>query len=238
MTPLAVAPAAVITIIAILLIIAAVVVFLLATIVELKKIVTGLNVVIGPVGEIVRKTAPVNPLATDIVEHLVAGTNLLEGLLVKKAGREDAAGVIESLFPGGGVAFKQRTGGRGKVKNIGEVYGPGAAQLIRLGRQAPLGTAMSGPAMRDAIFSSASARTLYADPRAGARSATGGAGTGIGRSPVVGGDAPPPGSGQSALRARPARSQASSPPPAASEPAPPSDEPAPPGVLRPRRARS
>ena len=256
LTPLAVAPAAIITLLAIVLIIAAIVVFLLATILELRKIVAGLDVVIGPVGEIVSKTAPVNPLVNDINDHLTAGTNLLEGLLVKKAGHEDAAGVIESLFPGGGVAFKQRTGRRGAVKNVGEVYNPGAAQLIRLGRQAPLGTPMSGPAMRDAIYASAAARTLYADPRAGARGDTGGAGTGLPRSPVIGSDAPAPGSG-SGMRPRRARSeQASTPPPAPSETPPPSaepsaglswgsseasspgEEPSPPGVLRPRRARS
>ena len=95
MPVLAVAPAAVITILAVLLIVLAIVVFLVAVIVELKKISLGLDVVIPPVAELVAKTAPVNTLVDQINGDLTAGVNLLEGLLVKKAGLDDAGGLIE-----------------------------------------------------------------------------------------------------------------------------------------------
>jgi len=177
----AVAPAAIITILAIVLIIAAIVVFLLATIVELKKISVGLDVVIPPVAEIVAKTAPVNQLVDQIVGDLGAGTNLLEGLLVKKAGVDDAGGLIEGMFPGGGQAFFARQGRRDKPRRIGVVYTRGALQLARLGRGSPLGSPMRGAALRDPLYASASPRTLYPDPRgAGQRPV----------SPVIGKDSP------------------------------------------------
>jgi hypothetical protein len=55
-------------------------------------------------------------------------------------------------------------GNRHRVRNIDEVYSRGAAQLVRLGRESPLGAAMTGAALRDAVSSSAAARTLYARP--------------------------------------------------------------------------
>jgi hypothetical protein len=176
-----ISPAAIITIAAIVLIVAAIVVFLLAIIVELKTISNGLDVVIPPVAELVAKTQPVNQLVHQIVADLGAGTNLLEGLLVKKAGMDDAAGLIESLFPGGGQAFLARNGRPGKPRHFGVVYSRGALQLARLGRGSPLGAPMRGAALRDPLYASASPRTLYPDPR----------GTGDRpRSPVVGGNSP------------------------------------------------
>jgi len=177
----AVAPAAVIVIAAVLLIVLAIVVFLVATIVELRKISLGLDVVIPPVGELVAKTGPVNELVDKIVSDLGAGTNLLEGLLIKKAGVDDAGGLIEGMFPGGGQAFFARQGRRGKPRRIGVVYTRGALQLARLGRGSPLGAPLRGAALRDPLYASASPRTLYPDPRGpGERP----------KSPVVGKDSP------------------------------------------------
>jgi hypothetical protein len=183
-----IAPAAVITIVAVVLIIAAIVVFLLAIIVELRTISHGLDRVIPPVAELVQKTQPVNQLVHQIVSDLGAGTNLLEGLLVKKAGMDDAAGLIESLFPGGGQAFLARNGRSGKPRHFGVVYSRGALQLARLGRGSPIGRPMRGAALRDPLYASASPRTLYPDPRGEGNRP---------RSPVVGGNSPqqyrPPG---------------------------------------------
>jgi hypothetical protein len=53
-------PAAAVTILAVVLIILALVVYLVAVILELRKITSALDVVIGAVGEIVSKSAPVN----------------------------------------------------------------------------------------------------------------------------------------------------------------------------------
>ena len=91
----AVAPAAMITIVAVVLCVLAIVVFLLATIAELRTISHGLDRVIPPVGELVAKTGPVNQLVDQIVGDLGAGTNLLENLLIKKAGVDDAGGLID-----------------------------------------------------------------------------------------------------------------------------------------------
>ena len=78
--------AAVVTILAVVLIILALVVFLVGVIVELRKITAGLDVVIGAVGEILRKTEPVNEVVYAINADLGAGTELLEGLLAKEGG--------------------------------------------------------------------------------------------------------------------------------------------------------
>lgn len=197
LTIASVAPAAIITVLAIVLCIAAIVVFLLAIIVELKTISDGLDVVIPPVGELVAKTQPVNELVHQIVADLVAGTNLLEGLLVKKAGVDDAAGLIESLFPGGGQAFLARQGRRGKPRHFGVVYSRGALQLARLGRAAPLGQPMRGAPLRDPLAASASPRTLYPDPRGVGVEGTSAGAPNRPRTPVIGANSPvqyrPPG---------------------------------------------
>jgi hypothetical protein len=185
-----VAPAAIITILAIVLVIAAIVVFLLAIIVELKTISDGLDVVIPPVGELVAKTQPVNKLVNQIVSDLTAGHNLLEGLLVKKAGMDDAAGLIESLFPGGGQAFLQRQGRPGRPRHYGVVYSRGALQLARLGRGAPLGAPMRGAALRDPLYASAEPRTLYPDPRGVGPTGTSAGAPNRPRTPVIGANSP------------------------------------------------
>ncbi len=158
-------PAAVFMLLAVVLIILALVVYLVAVIMELRKITSGLDVVIGAVGEIVTKSEPVNGIVNAINADLSAGTELLEGLLEKKAGTDDAAGLVESVFPGAGSAMLERQGRPGNVKNIDEIYTRGAVQLARLGRESPLGAGgESGAAMRDATYSSAAARGLYTNP--------------------------------------------------------------------------
>jgi hypothetical protein len=177
-------PAAAVTIIAVVLIILALVVYLVAVILELRKITAGLDVVTAAVGEIVAKSEPVNGVVEAINKDLSAGTELLEGLLEKKAGPEDAAGLIESVYPGGGAAMLERQGRPGEVRNIDVVYTRGAVQLARLGRESPLGAgAVSGEALRDATYSSAAARSLYSRADPGTPSARP-------RSPTIGTDAP------------------------------------------------
>jgi hypothetical protein len=185
-----IAPAAIITILAIVLIVAAIVVFLLAIIVELKTISNGLDVVIPPVAELVQKTQPVNQLVNKIVSDLGAGTNLLEGLLVKKAGMDDAAGLIESLFPGGGQAFLQRNGRSGRPRHFGVVYSRGALQLARLGRGSPLGAALRGSPLRNPVAASESSRALYPDPRGVGPTGNSAGAPNRPRTPVIGGNSP------------------------------------------------
>jgi uncharacterized protein YoxC len=159
-------PAAVVTLIAVVLVILALVVYLVAVILELRRITAGLDTVIESVGGILTRSKPVNGVVDAINKDLSAGTDLLEGLLDKKAGQDDAAGLVESLFPGVGASVLERQGRTGEVKNIDEVYTRGAVQLARLGRESPLGAgAMSGAALRDPTYASAAARSLYTNPR-------------------------------------------------------------------------
>jgi hypothetical protein len=120
-----------IIILLITIVIAALALYLIATIVELRKITNALDAVLAGVDEIVTKTAPVNGVLDAINVTLVAGRNLLEGLALKKAGG-DAAGLVESCFPGEGQRFLQRIGQRGQVVHIGDEYPPGAATLNAL----------------------------------------------------------------------------------------------------------
>jgi hypothetical protein len=112
-------------------VIAALALYLVATILELRKITGELDAVLVGVDEIITKTAPVNGVLDAINVTLVAGRNLLEGLALKKAG-SDAAGLVESCFPGEGQRFLQRIGQRGQVVVIGEEYPRGAATLNAL----------------------------------------------------------------------------------------------------------
>lgn len=121
-------------------VIAVLALYLIATIVQLFKINAGLDVVLGKVGEIVAKTSPVNGVVDAINANLRTGRDLLEGLLLKKAG-PDSAGLVESLFPGEGTNFLQRVGKSGKVVNTGAVYPRGVGTLASLGRGAPIGAA-------------------------------------------------------------------------------------------------
>ena len=178
--------AAVVTIIAVILIVLALVIFLVAVIFELRRITAGLDVVIGSVGEILHKTEPVEDVVKAINADLSAGAELLEGLLTKKAGPDDAPGLVESVYPGAGVAMLEREGRSGEPKNIDVVYTRGAVQLVRLGRESPLGAGGEpGPALRDPLYSSDAARTLYSNParpKPGMDSRP--------RSPAIGTDAP------------------------------------------------
>ena len=109
-------------------IIGALAVFLIATILQLFKINAGLSVVLPLVGQIVAKTGPVNPVVDDINMQLVQTRDALENLMLKKGG-PDAAGLVESLFPGEGAKFLKRVGRRGKVVNVGTVYTRGVGIL-------------------------------------------------------------------------------------------------------------
>ena len=90
--------------VAVVLIVLALVYYLVSTILALQKITAGLDEVIVAVGEIVEKSAPVNDVVNDINANLDAGVGLLEGLLVKKAGMEDAVGLVDGLYPGAAAA--------------------------------------------------------------------------------------------------------------------------------------
>ncbi|MGH2920025.1 MAG: hypothetical protein ACRDLS_15700 [Solirubrobacteraceae bacterium] len=175
-------PAVAVMILLVTLIIAALAIYLIATIAELIKITNGLDVVIGGVGEIVAKSAPVNGVLDAINKNLVTGRDLLEGLLLKKAG-PDSAGLVESLFPGEGANFLRRVGRSGKVVNVGTVYTRGVGILASLGRGAPIGAAHAkGPAVRDPKYSTTAAAMLYPAPA----DRRGDVSQHIGRSPVVG----------------------------------------------------
>jgi hypothetical protein len=173
-------------VIAVVLIVLALVYYLLSTIVALRKITNGLDEVIGDVSGIVEKSAPVNGIVTAINEQLDAGVDLLEGLLVKKAGLVDAVALVESLYPGAGAAgfrnFPESTALT--APRIGEVYTQGTLTLARLGREAPIaGASPNGPALRDTESGSLAARLLYPEQRQGAPEK-------MPRSPVIGTDSP------------------------------------------------
>ncbi len=207
------------------LIIAALAIYLIATILQLFKINAGLDVVLGRVGEIVAKSAPVNGVVDAINSNLVAGRDLLENLLLKKAG-PDSAGLVESLFPGEGAKFLQRVGRTGKVVNTGTVYTRGVGILASLGRGAPIGAGhLKGPAVRDPQYSTTAASMLY--PMPGGKRAS--------RSPVVGSQSPQqyeaaltPGARPRDATGRPVEAGAPAPPAPSSAPAAaaPSPEPA------------
>src|SRR3954454_5156208 len=97
-------PAAGVVLIATVVVIVLVLVYyLVSTILALREIAEGLDETIASVGEIVEKSAPVNDVVTTINQNLDAAVDALEGLLVKKAGLEDAVGLIEGLYPGAGA---------------------------------------------------------------------------------------------------------------------------------------
>jgi hypothetical protein len=183
---LAFAAAGAVTILAVLLIVVALVFYLVSVIVALRKITTGLSEAIAGVGEIVQKSAPVNDVVTTINEQLDAGVDLLEGLLVKKAGMPDAVGLVDGLYAGAAAAGFRNFPESGTVKapRIGEVYTRGTLTLARLGREAPIAAASpDGPVLRNVEGGSLAARELYPEIRQ----------TGpehLERSPVIGTDAP------------------------------------------------
>jgi hypothetical protein len=173
-------------IVAVALIVLALVYYLLSTIVALRKIRTGLDDVIGHVGEILEKSAPVNGIVTSINEQLDAGVDLLEGLLVKKAGLTDAVALVESLYPAAGTAGFRKFPESASVTppRIGEVYTKGTLTLARLGREAPIAAGSpNGPALRNVEGGSLAARLLYPEIRQSAPEK-------MPRSPVIGTEAP------------------------------------------------
>jgi hypothetical protein len=172
--------------VAVVLIVLALVVYLVSVILALVKITRGLDEVIAGVGEIVQKSAPVNGIVTTINQQLDAGVDALEGLLVKKAGMEDAVGLVDGLYAGAAAA-----GFRGFPQSasvtpprIAEVYTKGTLTLARLGREAPIAAANpAGPVLRNVQGGSLAARLLYPDIRQTRPER-------LPRSPVIGADAP------------------------------------------------
>ena len=175
-----------VTILAVALIVLALVWYLVSVILDLQRITNGLDEVIVHVGEIIQKSAPVNEVVTNINEQLDAGVDLLEGLLVKKAGLTDAVGLVEGLYAGASAAgfrsFPEST--TIKAPRIGEVYTQGTLTLARLGREAPIAAGNpAGPALRDVERGSLAARQLYPEIRQTRPDS-------LPRSPVIGTDAP------------------------------------------------
>jgi hypothetical protein len=171
---------------AVVLIVLALVFYLVLTILALRQITNGLDEVIKSVGEIVEKSAPVEPVVNDINENLDAAVSALEGLLVKKAGMEDAIGLVDGLYPGAAAQGLRDYPESREITppRIGEVYTKGTLTLARLGREAPIALASpAGPALRAVEYGSLNARLLYPEGRQ-SRPET------MPRSPVIGTDAP------------------------------------------------
>jgi hypothetical protein len=178
--------AGVVLIVAVVLIVLALVVYLVSTILALRQITTGLDEAIAGVGEIIEKSAPVNEIVTDINGNLDAGVDLLEGLLVKKAGLVDAVGLVDGLYPGAaGAGFRSCPESRTvKAPRISEVYTKGTLTLARLGREAPIAAASpAGEVLRNVEGGSLEARALYPEVRQTRPER-------LPRSPVIGTDAP------------------------------------------------
>jgi len=180
------AAAGAVTILAVVLIVLALVFYLVSIVVQLRKITAGLGEVLSGVGEIVDKSAPVNSVVKTINHQLDNGVDLLEGLLVKKAGLEDGLGLVDGLYPGAASAGFRKIPASGTTKplRIGTVYTRGVLTLARLGREAPIAAASpAGPALRDPAYGSAASAKLYPDGRPGQAAS-------LPKSPVVGTDSP------------------------------------------------
>ncbi len=178
--------AGVVLIIAVVLIVLALVYYLVSTIFALQKITRGLDEAIAGVVGIIEKTAPVGAVVKTINTNLDAGVDLLEGLLVKKAGMDDAVGLVDGLYPGAGEdGFRNfPDSGATKPPRISEVYTRGTLTLARLGREAPIAAASpDGPALRNPVYGSAAARALYPGGRPWPPE-------NLPRSPVIGTDSP------------------------------------------------
>jgi hypothetical protein len=179
--------AGVVLLLAVAAIVLVLVFYLLSTIVALRRIAAGLDRTIASVGEIIEKSAPVEAIVTDINRNLDAGVDLLEGLLVRKAGMEDAVGLVEGLYPGAAAQGFRNFPDSPNVKapRISEVYTKGTLTLARLGREAPIAAASpaGGAVLRNVTGGSLAARALYPERRQ-ARPEK------LERSPVIGTDAP------------------------------------------------
>ena len=178
--------AGIVLLVTVVLIVLALVYYLVSTILALREITSGLDDVIAGVGEIIEKSAPVNDVVKDINANLDTGVDLLEGLLVKKAGLHDALGLVDGLYPGAAAAGFRRFPESATITppRIGEVYTKGTLTLARLGREAPIAAASPrGAVLRNVEGGSLAARMLYpAGREAGAEA--------LPRSPVIGTDAP------------------------------------------------
>jgi hypothetical protein len=173
-------------IVAVVLIVLALVYYLVSTILALRQITNGLDEVIKSVGEIVEKSAPVEAVVNDINENLDAAVSALEGLLVKKAGMEDALGLVDGLYPGAAAQGLRDYPESREITppRIGEVYTKGTLTLARLGREAPIALASpAGPALRNVEYGSLNARLLYPEIRQSRPDH-------LDRSPVIGTDSP------------------------------------------------
>jgi hypothetical protein len=178
--------AGVVLIVTVVLIVLALVYYLVSTIVQLRAITNGLDDVIANVGEILAKTEPVEPVVADINDNLDAAVSALEGLLVKKAGMEDAMGLVDGLYPGAAAAGLRDFPESSEVTppRIGEVYTKGTLTLARLGREAPIAMGNpAGPVLRAVEYGSLNARLLYPEVRQSRPER-------LGRSPVIGTDSP------------------------------------------------
>jgi hypothetical protein len=173
-------------ILAVLLIVVALVFYLVSVILQLRKITSGLDEVISGVSGIVEKSAPVAGVVGTINQQLDAGVDLLEGLLVKKAGMSDAVGLVDGLYAGAAAAgfrnFPESATTR--APRIGEVFTKGTLSLARLGREAPIATANPmGAVLRNVEAGSLAARALYPDVRQTHPAS-------LSKSPVIGAGAP------------------------------------------------
>jgi hypothetical protein len=178
--------AGVVLIVAVVLIVLALVYYLVSTIGSLMRITTGLDDAIAAVTEIAEKSGPVEAVVRDINRNLDAGVDLLEGLLVKKAGLVDAMGLVEGLYPGAAAAGLRNFPDSTEVRppRISEVYTKGTLTLARLGREAPIAAASpNGPVLRNVEGGSLDARLLYPEIRQSRPER-------LPRSPVVGTGAP------------------------------------------------
>jgi hypothetical protein len=178
--------AGVVLIVAVVLIVLALVYYLVSTIVALRQITSGLDEAIAGVGGIIEKSAPVADVVGDINRNLDAGVDLLEGLLVKKAGLEDAMGLVEGLYPGAAAEGLRQFPESGSIKppRISEVYTKGTLTLARLGREAPIAaTSPKGPVLRNVEGGSLDARSLYPETRQTRPER-------LPRSPIIGTNAP------------------------------------------------
>ena len=178
--------AGVVMIIAVVAIIAVLVYYLMMTIVALIRIRNDLDEAISGVTGIIDKTAPLNEVVPTINQNLDAGVDLLEGLLVKKAGMEDAVGLVDGLYPGAAKeGFRNFPESKTtKAPRISEVYTKGTLTLARLGREAPIAAASpNGPALRNPAYGSLAARGLYPEARQGRPES-------MPRSPIIGTDSP------------------------------------------------
>ena len=183
---LAIAAVGAVMIVAVVLIVAALVFYLVSVIVALRTITAGLDEVIEGVSGIVEKSAPVNGVVTTINQQLDAGVDALEGLLVKKAGMQDALGLVDGLYAGAAAAGFRNFPDSAAITppRIAEVYTQGTLTLARLGREAPIAAANpAGPVLRNVEGGSLAARELYPEIRQTRPEA-------LPRSPVIGTDSP------------------------------------------------